>query len=281
MDFENDPYVYSSMLSMYARIGLLEDADRTFDSVLDKEVEVWNSMISVYVGKGRGDNALCVYNEIQSRGIPFDSFTLSNILISYSMTESYDLGRAVHGELIKKPIQNNITLQSALVTMYSKCGILEAALIFSRMEEKDVVAWGSMISGLCQNKSGEELDSAVRSPLVDFYSNCGQLEMAEKMAQTGHKPGREQLYLAAHKKEDGSYVNEAAKEICISTYFELEKIELDVSQSTVNESEVSLNNAIGKVLGNKHSRRPSDAPCGPLPDVDRRSFGGSNSSDND
>ncbi|MCD7458874.1 hypothetical protein HAX54_039433 [Datura stramonium] len=231
MDFENDPYVCTSVLSMYARIGLLEDAHRAFDSVLDKEVEVWNSMISAYVGKGRGDDALCVYKEMQSGGIPSDSFTLSNILILCSMTKSYDLGRAVHGELIKKPIQNNIALQSALVTMYSKCGILEDALeVFSRMEEKDVVAWGSMISGLCQNKkfnlaleiykemeirnvnpdadimamvinasaglerlelgcsihgttikSGEELDSAVRSSLVDLYSNCGQLEMAEKV----------------------------------------------------------------------------------------------------
>ncbi|KAK4718305.1 hypothetical protein R3W88_016643 [Solanum pinnatisectum] len=153
MDFENDPYVCTSVLSMYARFGLLEDADKAFNSVLDKEVEVWNSMISAYVGKGRGDDALCVYNEMRSRGILSDSFTLSNILISCSMTGSYDLGSAIHGELIKKPIQNNIALQSALVTMYSKCGMLKDAIdVFSRMEDKDVVAWGSMISGLCQNK---------------------------------------------------------------------------------------------------------------------------------
>lgn len=153
MDFENDPYVCTSMLSMYARVGLLEDADRAFNSVLDKEVELWNSMISAYVGKGRVDDALPVYNEMRSRGILSDSFTLSNILTSCSMTEYYDLGRAIHGELIKKPIQNNVALQSALVTMYSKCGMLKDALeVFSRMEEKDVVAWGSMISGLCQNK---------------------------------------------------------------------------------------------------------------------------------
>nr|XP_016455849.1 PREDICTED: pentatricopeptide repeat-containing protein At2g40720-like [Nicotiana tabacum] len=157
MGFEDDPYVCTSVLSMYARVGMLEDADKAFDSVLDKEVEVWNSMISAYVGNGRGDDALRVYNEMQSRVIPSDSFTLSNILISCSMTESYDLARAIHGELIKKPIQNNIALQSALLTMYSKCGMLNEALeVFSRMEEKDVVAWGSMISGLCQNKKFKE-----------------------------------------------------------------------------------------------------------------------------
>ncbi|XP_018622140.1 uncharacterized protein [Nicotiana tomentosiformis] len=38
----------------------------------------------------------------------------------------------------------------------------------------------------------------------------------EMMAESGQKPRRAQLYLATHKKEDGSYVNEAAREICPS-----------------------------------------------------------------
>ncbi|XP_070011936.1 uncharacterized protein [Nicotiana sylvestris] len=37
---------------------------------------------------------------------------------------------------------------------------------------------------------------------------------AEMMAETGRRPGRAQLYLDTHKKQGGTYVNEAAKEIC-------------------------------------------------------------------
>ncbi|XP_019233160.1 PREDICTED: uncharacterized protein LOC109213790 [Nicotiana attenuata] len=69
---------------------------------------------------------------------------------------------------------------------------------------------------------------------------------AEMMAETGRRPGRAQLYLDTHKKQDGAYVNEAAKEI-------YEKIELALSQSTVDESEVSPNDVVGKVLGKEHS----------------------------
>lgn len=36
------------------------------------------------------------------------------------------------------------------------------------------------------------------------------------MAETGQMPGRAELYLATHKNEDGAYVNEAAKVICVS-----------------------------------------------------------------
>ncbi|XP_075086493.1 uncharacterized protein LOC142169162 [Nicotiana tabacum] len=68
------------------------------------------------------------------------------------------------------------------------------------------------------------------------------------MVETGQKPGRGQLYLATRRNEDGSYVNEAAKEIC-------EKIELALSQSTVDEYKISPNDVVGKVLGKEHSGR--------------------------
>ncbi|XP_033510458.1 uncharacterized protein [Nicotiana tomentosiformis] len=71
---------------------------------------------------------------------------------------------------------------------------------------------------------------------------------AEKMAETGQKPGRGQLYLAIHRNEDGSYVNEAAKEIC-------KKIELALSQSTVDESKILPNDVVGKVMGKEHPGR--------------------------
>ncbi|XP_019255522.1 PREDICTED: uncharacterized protein LOC109234124 isoform X2 [Nicotiana attenuata] len=94
------------------------------------------------------------------------------------------------------------------------------------------------------------------------------------MAETGRRPRRAQLYLDTHKKQDGTYVNEAAKKIC-------EKIELSLSQSTVDESEVSPNDAVGKVLGKEHSGRPRDAASGSLsPMGARRSSDGSNPSDN-
>ncbi|XP_059294540.1 uncharacterized protein LOC132047525 [Lycium ferocissimum] len=71
---------------------------------------------------------------------------------------------------------------------------------------------------------------------------------AEMFAETGRRPGRAQLYLATHKKQDGSYVNEEAKEIS-------ETIQLAVSQSTVDESEISPNDVVGKVLGKEHCGR--------------------------
>jgi len=38
------------------------------------------------------------------------------------------------------------------------------------------------------------------------------------MAEIRQRPGRAQIYIATHKNKDGVYVNEAAKEICVSFF---------------------------------------------------------------
>ncbi|XP_015162718.1 uncharacterized protein [Solanum tuberosum] len=79
-----------------------------------------------------------------------------------------------------------------------------------------------------------------------------------QVAETGQRPGRAQIYIATHKNKDGVYVNEAAKEIC-------EKIELTLSQSTMDESQISPNDAVGKVLGKEHSGRVRCLGLGVVP----------------
>ncbi|KAM3344710.1 putative protein isoform X1 [Capsicum galapagoense] len=109
-----------------------------------------------------------------------------------------------------------------------------------------------------------------------YNSISKKWENTENMVETGHKPGLAELYLATHKKEDGSYVNKVAKEIF------LEKIELTVSQSTVDEYEVSPNDVVGKVLGKEHSGRVRCLGLGVVPSRSfkqtRPHFGGMSSS---
>ncbi|XP_070046997.1 uncharacterized protein [Nicotiana tomentosiformis] len=96
-----------------------------------------------------------------------------------------------------------------------------------------------------------------------------------QIAKTGQMPGQAQIYIATHKNEDGVYVNEEAKEIC-------EKIELALSQSTIDETQILPNEAIGKVLGKEHSGRVRCLGLGSVPSrvfkQVRPRFGGTSSS---
>ncbi|XP_070028620.1 uncharacterized protein [Nicotiana sylvestris] len=133
-------------------------------------------------------------------------------------------------------------------------------------------------------------------------SKANATRRAEMIAQTGQMPGRAQIYIATHKNEDGVYVNEEVKEIClklsivlgcsrvphllVTIWFYmidiLEKIELALSESTIDESQISPNDAVGKVLGKEHSGRVRCLGLGPVPSKVfkqvRPRFGGTSSS---
>ncbi|XP_022764847.1 pentatricopeptide repeat-containing protein At2g40720-like [Durio zibethinus] len=160
LGFENNPFVYTSLLSMYGKCQFVEDAENVFHQVLDKGIELWNAMISTFVCNKYSYAAFEVYNKMRCNLITPDSFTLSNVLSCGSMIGIYNVGRSVHAELVKRPIDSSTTVQSALLTMYCKSGSVDDAnSVLRTIREMDVVAWGSMISGFCQNsKFREALD---------------------------------------------------------------------------------------------------------------------------
>ncbi|KAM3290838.1 hypothetical protein P3S67_019127 [Capsicum chacoense] len=68
----------------------------------------------------------------------------------------------------------------------------------------------------CLSESENLLGSRLRPTLAAVPYPTILLGKSEMMVEIGHKSGRAELYLATHKKEDGSYVNEVAKEICVA-----------------------------------------------------------------
>lgn len=157
LGYQDGHYIGTSLLTMYAKSGLIEDAERVFHYMLYRKTELCNAMISAYVGGGYTYKAIKIYVQMRLSGTLCDSFTISSVLSSCRMAELYDLGRMVHAELVKRPIQCHLAVQSALLNMYSKCRRDEdAILVFNEMKDRDLVAWCSMISGFCQNMKFKE-----------------------------------------------------------------------------------------------------------------------------
>ncbi|CAL1391668.1 unnamed protein product [Linum trigynum] len=160
MGFASNHYVCTSLLTMYAKCKFIEGAERVFEQVSNKGIELWNAMISAYASSGSIYGALDTYRQMKIHHIVPDSFTMAHVLSCCNIVEVLDFGRLIHADLVKRPIERNITVESALLTLYTKGGLdHEAKLVFSSMKGRDVIAWGSMISGFSQNeKFVEALD---------------------------------------------------------------------------------------------------------------------------
>ncbi|KAF3439268.1 hypothetical protein FNV43_RR17544 [Rhamnella rubrinervis] len=139
--------VYNSLIDMYGKSGYLTIAQRIF-SRTHGDVITWNTLISSYIHNGNFTEAITIFDKMLSEKLNLNSATLVMILSACSHLASLQKGEEVHQYIKDRGLEVNLSLATALVDMYAKCGQLEQSReLFDSMPEKDVISWNVMISG--------------------------------------------------------------------------------------------------------------------------------------
>lgn len=115
-----DCFVGSALVDLYAKFGLVKVARHIFDFVLDRDVVMWNVMVSCYAFNGLGRKALGVLNLMSWNGVKGDDFTFTSLLKSSAISGSCALGRQIHGLVIRKGFDLDVVMASAFIDMYTK-----------------------------------------------------------------------------------------------------------------------------------------------------------------
>ncbi|KAF7123523.1 hypothetical protein RHSIM_Rhsim12G0156900 [Rhododendron simsii] len=150
--FFSNGYVRSGMIELFATSSCLEDALRVFYDVSCENVVGWNAIISGAVKNKENWVALDLFREMRRLGLLTpNSYTLSSVLTACAALEELDLGKGVHGWVIKRGAGEDVFVATAIVSLYAKCGFMDEAMKeFSRMPVRNVVSWTGMISGFVQ-----------------------------------------------------------------------------------------------------------------------------------
>ncbi|XVE81235.1 hypothetical protein DITRI_Ditri15bG0046900 [Diplodiscus trichospermus] len=221
--FFNDAVVKSSLVDMYAKCGLPDDGRAVFDSIKLKNMASWTAMIYGYARKGRkkealelflmaplknlfawtalisglvksgnGLDAFDLFFEMRREGISIiDPLVLSSIVGASANLAMLELGKQVHGLVIRLGYESCMFISNALVDMYAKCSdILAARDVFSRMSRRDVVSWTSIIVGAAQHGRAEEA-----------------LSLYDKMVANGVKPNEVTFVGLVHACSHVGFVN--------------------------------------------------------------------------
>lgn len=164
--------VANSVMTLYSRCGLLKSASLIFESMTRKDIVSWSSIITGYSQAGYGKEAFQYFSWMRREGpIPTEYAYASMLSVSGSMS-ILEQGRQIHAHTLKVGLEHTSLIQSALITMYSKCGsIKDASEIFGDTSDDDVVSWTSMVNGFAEH--GDSLEA---------------LDLFEKMLQAGLKP---------------------------------------------------------------------------------------------
>ncbi|KAM7463697.1 hypothetical protein LguiA_031818 [Lonicera macranthoides] len=171
--------VGNSLISMYAQSGSMEDARKAFDILFEKNLISYNTIVDCYAQNLNSDEAFGLFNQIDDSGIVVDAFTFASLLSGAASVGAVGKGEGIHARLLKAGFESNQCICNSLVSMYSKCGNIEAAFqVFDTMEQRNVISWTSMIMGFAKHGFAERA-----------------LEMFDQMIEAGIKPN-EVTYIA-------------------------------------------------------------------------------------
>ncbi|KAF2315785.1 hypothetical protein GH714_040323 [Hevea brasiliensis] len=149
LGFANNGYALNALVDMYAKCGDIVKARRIFDNIACKVSVSWNSMLTGYVRHGLLVEALHTFRRMLQDGVELDSLAISSILANVS---SPQLGIQIHGWIIRRGMEWDLSIANSLIFMYSSNGKLDQARwLFDHMPERDVVSWNSIISAHCKD----------------------------------------------------------------------------------------------------------------------------------
>ncbi|XP_050373848.1 putative pentatricopeptide repeat-containing protein At5g40405 [Argentina anserina] len=186
--FENDPHVLTALISMYGELGCLEESHRVFQGISEPDVVArtamltagakcgdvdharkvfdemperdpctWNAMIAGYAQCGKPEEALDMFHLMQMEGVRVNTVCMVSVLSACSHLGVLDHGRWAHAYIERSKVRMDVTLGTALLDMYAKCGDMSKAMeVFWGMKEKNVYTWSCALGGLAMNGYGEK-----------------------------------------------------------------------------------------------------------------------------
>ncbi|PSR99971.1 Pentatricopeptide repeat-containing protein [Actinidia chinensis var. chinensis] len=151
-DSITDSFLMTFLVNVYAKCGAMESARKVFDKLPSRNVVSWTTLITGYVHNSQPELAIQVFLEmLEVGGYPTD-YTLGIVLNGCSSMQNIELGKQIHGYIVKYEIESNASVGNALCGLYSKCGSFNSAVkAFWRIGEKNVISWTTVISSCGDN----------------------------------------------------------------------------------------------------------------------------------
>jgi pentatricopeptide repeat protein len=147
--------VANSLITMFGNLGMMQDAERLFDGMEERDCISWNAMISMYSHEGVCSKCLALLSDMRLHGgVRPDMTTLCSLLSACASPDHVAQGSGIHSLCLRSGLHSSVLVGNALVNMYSAGGKLdEAESLFWNMTRRDVISWNTMISSYVQNDS--------------------------------------------------------------------------------------------------------------------------------
>ncbi|XP_008779853.3 pentatricopeptide repeat-containing protein At3g14730 [Phoenix dactylifera] len=200
--YDSEVAVANALIDLYGKCHAVEEAAEVFESMPERDLFSWNSMISARQYSADHLETLRLFGRMRRAGVPPDPVTLAAVLPACSQMAAFSLGREIHGYMVATGMRNSegdVFVDNALMDMYAKCGALEdARRMFDGMPERDLASWNIMIDGYAAHGRGREalrLFEGMAAPdevtFVGVLAACSHAGLVEEGREVLRRMGAE------------------------------------------------------------------------------------------
>lgn len=147
--FGSNIFVGSSLVDMYSKSGSIEDAYIAFSSLDNKNVVVWNSIISGFSRQAQSLETMILFEKMQQIGMRPNEITYVSVLSACSHMGLVESGRRYFDLMVKEhELLPNIYHFSCMVDILGRSGLIFEAkdLIETMPFDATASIWGSLLA---------------------------------------------------------------------------------------------------------------------------------------
>lgn len=157
LGLESEVSVGTPLVDFYVKCARFKSAHQAFERISEPNDFSWSAIITGYCQSGRFDEALKTFKSLRSRGVVLNSFSYTNVFQACSAVSDLVYGAQVHADAIKNGQVSYLCGESAMITMYAKCGRLDYAhKAFLSIDKPDTIAWTAIICAYASHGKASE-----------------------------------------------------------------------------------------------------------------------------
>nr|XP_010937762.1 pentatricopeptide repeat-containing protein At2g37310 [Elaeis guineensis] len=143
-------YVATALIDLYAKAGFLDGAQRLFEGTKLRSVIVWTAIISAHASHGGADASLALFERMLDAGIKPDPVTFTAVLSACAHAGVVDKARHIFDAMLPEHgISPAVEHYACMVGVLGRNGMLKEAVEFiDKMPfESNAKVWGPLLNG--------------------------------------------------------------------------------------------------------------------------------------
>ncbi|KAL0299707.1 UNVERIFIED_CONTAM: putative pentatricopeptide repeat-containing protein [Sesamum radiatum] len=139
-------YVGNALIDMYGKYGSLHDAQKVFDTMLERDCVSWNSMVTACATNrknGYDEEAIEMLYKMRVAGFEPNARILASVLPACARLMKLELGKEIYGYITRHGFMSSPYIVNGLIDLL--------CVFFFKFSVKDEVSFNTMIAGYCDN----------------------------------------------------------------------------------------------------------------------------------